>query len=294
MTDANSGQSYNLYRWPSADPTLIPSLVYSGDPGTSLAGGSRWGDTMDVRGSGTSTEILIDANVGTLAAVFNPTDETLSAFVPTAFGQTYGSGSIGRSLQFGGDNTFWQKREGSRLQLSEYDLAAQNSVALTNYSGFPASLGPVDLDLAHKILAGINFSGSTNTPDRLDLYDISDFNHPLLIAGYNFPTKELLNGNFIGQVLFAGNKVYALDGNNGIVAFTVVLPAAPQLSITRTGSDVVLSWSSSAAGFVLQRNAGLVPADWMDVSTTPTIVNGQNTVSENASNGKTFYRLRRP
>jgi hypothetical protein len=295
---ANASLTYNLYRWENSDANTVPALVYSGDPGSALSGVARWGDTMAVRGAGTNTEVLIDGNSGTLAALLRPVDASMNSFTPATFTQSYGPGSIGRSLEFGVGNTFWQKRKDARLQLSIYDPATQSSSVITNYESFPNSLGPVALDLSRNLLAGINFSADTNAPDTLDLYDISDFNRPLRIANYNFPTSSQPNGNFIGQVVFAGNRVFAVDGNNGIVAFTLVPPEAteaPTLSIARSGADVVLSWPSSATGFVLEKTPGLSPPDWKAVDRPVIEVNGRNTVTESApSSGNAFYRARRP
>ena len=96
------------------------------------------------------------------------------------------------------------------------------------------------------------------------------------------------------MVLFAGDKVYGVDGNNGIVAYKVVLPGGPPLSITLSRPNAILSWDAPSTGFVLQKNLTLSPAGWSDVSQTPMVVNGKNTVSESAATGKAFYRLHKP
>src|SRR5687768_16587042 len=88
---ANPALTYNLYRWANSDPSTAPTLVYSGDPGGALAPLNRWGDTMTVRGAGTNTEILIDANNGAHAALFRPTDASMNLFTNTPFSQSYGS-----------------------------------------------------------------------------------------------------------------------------------------------------------------------------------------------------------
>jgi hypothetical protein len=291
---ANPNLSYNLYRWASSDPNVAPALVSSGAVSNTV----RWGDTLDVRGAGGDTEVIIDANAGSLGAIFKPFDETMSSFLPSLFAQTYGSGTIGRSLQFGPTNTFWQKRNGARLQLSSYDLTMETSTPLTNYNNFPGTLGPVAVDQARSLVAGINFSAAPNAPatvpDTLDLYDVSDFNNPLIIAKYNFPANKRPNGNAIGQVVFAGNRVFAVDGNNGIVAFTIVPPGgtSPTLTITRSSSNVVLSWPASATGFGLQKTTSLSGGSWQNVTTAVVPMGDQNTVTESASTGPAFYRLR--
>jgi hypothetical protein len=285
---------YNIYRWANSAPDTMPVLVYSANAESGLTS-ARWGDAMDVRGAGLNTEIIADTQAGTHAAIFKPLDDAMNSFVPTIFTQTYGPGTIGRSLQFGPTNTFWQKRHASKLQLSTYDLAAQSSVAAAVYNNFPNSLGPVAVDLSRNLLAGINFSGAPDlaaaVPDTLDLYDVTDFNNPLIIAKYDFPTNKRPNGNAVGQVLFAGNRVFAVDANNGIVAFTIVPPGAesPTLTITRSGSNVTISWPASATGFILQKTTSLSSPDWQPVDTA-----GQNMVTENAGAGNAFYRLRHP
>jgi hypothetical protein len=281
---------YNLYRWENSSPSTLPVLVFSGEP-AGLNTSARWGDTLDVRGQGADTEIIIDANSGSVAALIKPTDASMALFASTAMPHAYGEGSIGRSLEFGSGNTIWQKRKGDRLLYSSFNVGTASIIAVSNYNNFPASLGPVAVDLTRNLVAGIDFSASPDSPDTLDLYDVSNFNDPLLVARYPFPTNSQLNGNFIGQVIFAGDRVYAVDGNNGMVAFTIVAPAAAELTITRSGADVVLSWLASANGYVLQGTASLSPATWATVSGTPTLIGNTYSLTESAATGNKFYRL---
>jgi hypothetical protein len=287
--DAN--RTYNLYRWANADSTTAPTVIFSGDPAAGVTDRVRWGDTLDVRGSGINTEIVVDANSGTAVAIFTPTDGTMNAFTPVTYMQTVLGGSIGRSLQFGEGNSLWQKRRGTALQLSTYEATGPSTTVVSNFAGFPSSLGPVGLDFSRNLLAGIDFASSSTVPDTLALYDVSDLSDPLLIARYNFPTNQQRNDNFIGQVLFAGNRVWAVDGNNGVVAFTIVPPSGPPLTIARSGSNVLISWDAPSTGFVLQKSSTMAAGSWVDVSTPPDVQNGRNIVTEDASTGTQFYRL---
>jgi hypothetical protein len=70
----------------------------------------------------------------------------------------------------------------------------------------------------------------------------------------------------------------------------------PELSITLSGANVILSWPSPSTGFVLQHTDSLnvLPASWFD---TPGLVSDNGfikslTLPHNLS--KRFYRLRRP
>ncbi|HZO83679.1 MAG TPA: immunoglobulin domain-containing protein [Verrucomicrobiae bacterium] len=288
---ANTSLTYNLYRWANSDPATVPALVFSGDPAVGVTDRLRWGDTLDVRGAGLNTEIVADANSGTAVAIFRPNDETMNTFTPAALIQNVLGGSIGRSLEFGEGNSLWQKRKATALQLSTFEATAPSTTVVSNFAGFPSSLGPVALDFSRNLLAGIDFASSSTVPDTLALYDVSDLNDPLLIARYNFPTNQQPNGNFIGQVLFAGNRVWAVDGNNGVVAFSILPPSGPPLSITRSGSNVLISWDSPSTGFVLQKSPTMAAGSWVDVSTPPDVQNGRNIVTESAATGTQFYRL---
>ena len=72
---------------------------------------------------------------------------------------------------------------------------------------------------------------------------------------------------------------------------------APQLTITRSGTNVILSWPTNVAGFdstgyTLQSAASLVPpAVWSTNSPAPVVIAGQNTVTNPITAGQHFYRL---
>jgi len=69
-------------------------------------------------------------------------------------------------------------------------------------------------------------------------------------------------------------------------------PGAPALTITYSGSSVILSWSTNSTGFVLQSAANLTPAaSWSAVSPSPVVVNARNTVTTAITGGGKFYRL---
>ena len=74
------------------------------------------------------------------------------------------------------------------------------------------------------------------------------------------------------------------------IAFYVILP--PSLQIQLTGTNVVLTWPLSAAGYVLQSASKLVPpVSWTTVTNVPVIVNFQYTVTNQIASGSRFYRL---
>lgn len=68
--------------------------------------------------------------------------------------------------------------------------------------------------------------------------------------------------------------------------------ALPQLTITSSGSNIILAWPTNAIGFALQSTTDLThPAAWMTVSSPPNVLNGQNLVTNSIANTRQFYRL---
>ncbi len=284
-TNAETAKMFRVYRWANSGPSTLPVNIFTGDPANQTAN-VRWGDVMSVRGSGTNTELVLDSKTGSFAALLKPTDASMATFTNYSWASLAGDGSIGRSLQFETNNTVWQKHKGTALKKSSYSTNSQTSALLASYS-FPSSLGPVAIDHPHNLMVGLDFFGSTNGPDAVALYEISSFSSPLLVAKYNFPQNARLNDNFIGQCVVAGTKVYALNGNNGLLSFNLVPPTGPALSIARLGSTVQLTWPDGS--YILQGTTNLNPTIiWSDISTA-----GETNKTESAASGNKFYRLKK-
>ena len=126
----------------------------------------------------------------------------------------------------------------------------------------------------------------------------------LILAGrvtaQNFTNLHNFTGGTDGStplagLIVSGNTLYgtAHDGGgsgNGTV-FSLSLPR-PQLTITPSGANVILTWQANAAGFTLESTTSLVsPAVWSTNSPAPVVVNGQNAVTNPISGPQQFYRL---
>jgi hypothetical protein len=84
------------------------------------------------------------------------------------------------------------------------------------------------------------------------------------------------------EPLSAGNRFYRL----------MLVPAPPTLFIARAGNNVILSWSTNAAGFGLESKSSLAsPGSWSPVSSTFATVNGFIYVTNGIAPGNNFYRL---
>jgi uncharacterized repeat protein (TIGR03803 family) len=101
------------------------------------------------------------------------------------------------------------------------------------------------------------------------------------------------SGPGVGLVL-SGNTLYGTAGGGGTngagTVFSLTLPV--QLAINLSGTNVILTWPTYAAGFTLQSTNNLIsPTVWPDVSPAPVVVNGRYTVTNPISGTQQFYRL---
>ncbi len=91
LTVDGTATNFRIYRWGNDSSSTSPTLAYSGNPTPGLV--LRWGDTLDVRGAGTNTQILAGSRAGTNAAIFT-----------TADGVNFSAKSINVGGVTGGDN----------------------------------------------------------------------------------------------------------------------------------------------------------------------------------------------
>ncbi len=99
----------------------------------------------------------------------------------------------------------------------------------------------------------------------------------------------------LGGLVLSGNTLFgtAEDGGNwgnGTVFSISLTP--PPLAIMRSGTNVVLTWPTYAPGVTLQSTTNLIPpAVWPTVTPAPSLVNGQNAVTNPIFGAQMFYRL---
>jgi uncharacterized repeat protein (TIGR01451 family) len=82
-----------------------------------------------------------------------------------------------------------------------------------------------------------------------------------------------------------------LKANNNASVKTVV--EGVQLSVVRSGSNIIISWPASATGYVLESTPSLQsPVTWTQVTTPPPqLVGDQKTVTIGTTNTSLFFRL---
>jgi len=146
--------------------------------------------------------------------------------------------------------------------------------ALTTYR-----LSPLGFNDAVPAAGTLSFIDGTNQISLVDYrwYNPDHGDIDLPVGDRVSPTTAQANGSADARGLFT----------------LQVTPFAPQLTINRSESNVILTWPTNAAGFTLQSPTNLAPAVWSSVSPTPVVVNGQNAVTNPVSGTQKFFRLSR-
>jgi uncharacterized repeat protein (TIGR03803 family) len=106
--------------------------------------------------------------------------------------------------------------------------------------------------------------------------------------------------NPLAGLIVSGNTLYGTAYNGGSygegtvfgLSLGSVSALAPTLTIVPSGTNVVLTWPTNAAGFTLQSATNLVSTTvWTNVSPAAVVVNGQYAVTNPVSGTNKFYRL---
>jgi hypothetical protein len=93
-----------------------------------------------------------------------------------------------------------------------------------------------------------------------------------------------------GGAMSGGN--YSLTGGFWSLISVVQTPGAPTLTITHSGSNVIVSWPSPATGFVLQQNGDLSAANWTTSGFTVSSNSTTMSITIPSPTGNLFFRLK--
>jgi hypothetical protein len=92
-----------------------------------------------------------------------------------------------------------------------------------------------------------------------------------------------------GAAMNGGN--YSLTGGFWSLIAAVQTPGAPTLSVTNSGSSVIVSWPYPSSGYVLQQSATLTQGSWFGSGYTVSTNGGVNSISITSPTGNLFFRL---
>jgi hypothetical protein len=152
------------------------------------------------------------------------------------------SSNIGLGIDFGSGDTLWGTALGRTLRQIDVDVGVSPFAGTTagNFGadqGVPTSVTLVGVDPAAGLLAGVDI---VTGPDQVQLYDIST-GTPVLFDT-EVLTTDNANANGVGAVAFGDGKLFVLDSNNGIHAYSVVqaIPEPGTLSLLGLGALALL------------------------------------------------------
>ncbi|HWH70230.1 MAG TPA: choice-of-anchor tandem repeat GloVer-containing protein, partial [Candidatus Sulfotelmatobacter sp.] len=275
-----------------------------------LSGSTLYGTTYEGGSSGSGTVFKLETNGGGFSVVHSftaiprypaaPTNEDganpasgLIISGNTLFGTTcsggkgYGSVFAVNTDGTGFTNLHWFSATCTECQTNSGGAYPQGRLTLvgnTLYGTTPGSenFGP-----------GTIFAVRTDGTGFTTLHKFSN--------GAPGPLNLVINDDGLyprGGLLLSDYTLYGTTGQGGSMGYGTVfsLSLLPQLTITTSGAQVVLTWPTNlvgfAAEFTLQSSTNFVfPGAWTPVSPKPVVINGLNTVTELISDGPKFYRL---
>jgi uncharacterized repeat protein (TIGR03803 family) len=102
---------------------------------------------------------------------------------------------------------------------------------------------------------------------------------------------EPFGGLILSSNILYGTTIYGGYFGYGTI-FSISLPLPPELTISRLGTNVLLTWSTNSPGFTLQSATNLISsATWSAATPAPVIIGTNYTITNNISGAAKFYRL---
>jgi len=132
--------------------------------------------------------------------------------------------------------------------------------------------------------------------DRYNLY-AGPRGMPFSIVISNLPFRSATPPPYIDRFTvtrFVSLNPTDLDSYFDNVVVELAATSAPQLTITRSGANVILTWPANSIGFTLQSTTSMAsPVVWNNNLPVPVVINGQFVVTTPISAMPQFYRLSR-
>jgi hypothetical protein len=289
---------FKIYQWSDDEPTTVPMVVFEGSAAT-----GRMGDTLDVRGTGNSTEILAGSRNAPSFAVFR-LDEFSQSLIPSTYQVAElpaTTPAFGLCAVFGPGNTVWGKSSGQPLVVASFN---PNDLTATMVASYPAAIVPGNSGV-FGIAPDTGLLGmiQIDNSDNIRLYQ-SPFPFPsappesFALLDMEFMAADNGNANATGSLFLSGDRLFALNTNNGLSAFSVKAPAP---EVPPTLGDIVYNPSDNSVSFQLFGTPGRtylvertdVPSSspWT-ADGTVTLTTGSITVTRPAGTARQFFRAR--
>jgi len=249
-TALSASSFYKVYRWDTE--ASAPVVAYNGNPLT----GARLGDSFAVTGSGANTRVAAGFAASPSIAGNNGytiIDPTAGTGTQVAFtGTPPAAGDFRLGIAFGSS---------VNMVLGEQGNTATDT-RLTSYSGGSGTLvstltltAAAERMMQYKVINGLPVlatleTGGAATTGTVRIYDVSNPNSPqLLVSGKN-QTTVTANVNGTGAIAWgdvtanpdgtASANLYALNCNNGLQGFVVVIPEPSTFALAGLGMAAML------------------------------------------------------
>jgi len=238
-----SGDAFHLYQYPSATNGATAITAFNGDPGS--GSGDRWGDYMDARGIGTSSQVILSSRSTARLALLTTTDGL--NFTSTLINITNApSNFAAQGITFGVGNTAWGKSYLGHLFLVAFDPITQTGGVVYDYGTFPSRCIGVGVDTGLNILGSMN---DGNSPKDLELFQLTGSADAPILFHQAFSATANVDGNNNAVVRLRGRRAYGMDVNNGIVAVSYGVPAATAPLITTQPASLTAYTNDPTASF---------------------------------------------
>ncbi|MGP8198286.1 MAG: choice-of-anchor tandem repeat GloVer-containing protein [Limisphaerales bacterium] len=273
----------NLQSFPTnANPFLFTA---GSQAGLAIAGNTLYGTTTYGGSWGYGTVFAVATNGTGFTNLHNFTGDSSEGGDPQA------------GLILSGNTLYGTTEDGGSWSAGTVFSVKTNGTGFTNLYIFTGGSDGADPE------AGVTLLGNTlyGTTKNGGLGPISGTIFAVNIDGSCFRTLHTFTGfpsdgsTPVAGLVLSGNTLYGTtyfggSSDTGTI-FSLSLPVQPQLAITRSGANVVLTWTNTATGFTLQSSTNLSAAAWSTNLPAPVVLNGQYTVTNPISGTQRFYQL---
>jgi uncharacterized repeat protein (TIGR03803 family) len=282
MINTNGVGLTNLYSFPL--PTSGTNSVGSGPDGLVVSGGTCYGVTTagGTNGEGTVFKINTTGNgftlLHTFAGNFN-SFTNIEGYSPRGDPVLVGNTLYGTAF-FGGTNS-----GGTIFQVNT------DGTGFAVVHSFPfASGNPVSLVASGNTLYGV--ASGLNVRGFGSVFRIGTDGNGYTNL-YNFTAGT--DGAGPTSLILSGNTLYGVAGSGGNSGFGTVFSislglSTPQLAVTHTGNQVIISWPASITGWALQTNTSAGSGSWGNYAGNTS----GNSVTNSPPKGNLFFRLTHP